>query len=83
MPFDMPVASRIPLGISPTVLCPTMRLKSLLTLGDTLLIGTEGGLFVYSFDADSLFRMSGPAFTSINALALGEDDGLWVRERRE
>jgi ligand-binding sensor domain-containing protein len=78
MPFNMPVASRIPLGISPTVLCPTMRLKSLLTLGDTLLIGTEGGLFGYSFNADSLFRMSGPAFTSINALALGEDDGLWV-----
>lgn len=78
MPFNMPAATLTPLGISPTIFCPAMKLKAMLTLGDTLLIGTEGGLFGYSFDADSLFRMSGPAFTSINALASGEKGSLWV-----
>ncbi|MBU8923210.1 MAG: hypothetical protein KOO63_15430, partial [Bacteroidales bacterium] len=78
MPFDMPVATQTPLGISTTVYCPAMELRALLTLGDMVLIGTEGGLFEYSVSADSVFRMSGPAFTSINAMAIDEKDGLWV-----
>lgn len=57
---------------------PAQRLQSLLFANDTLWIGTEGGLFAYVPDADSLLEIEGPMCGSVASIALDDDGTLWV-----
>ncbi len=53
-------------------------LKALLCDGDTLWIGTEGGLYAYCTSLDSVFSVSGPAVGSITSLEFDDSGTLWV-----
>lgn len=54
------------------------ELRSLLCDGDTVWIGTEGGLFAFDTVADTVFPVEGPFFTSVRALSLDNSGSLWV-----
>jgi ligand-binding sensor domain-containing protein len=58
--------------------CPTRRINDLLVTGDTLWIATEGGLFAYGLSEDSLVAVDGPRVGSINAVAMDDEEVLWV-----
>ena len=60
------------------VYAPAAAARALLTAGDSLWIGTEGGLFAWVFGADTLLHVPGPAFTAVNSLAFDERGALWV-----
>ncbi len=58
-------------------LCSSMDVRALAIDGDTLWIGTEGGLFAMSLALDVVEPVAGPASASIRALATGQG-ALWV-----
>lgn len=60
------------------VFAPTDRVGALLSVRDTLWIGTGGGLFFRAAGADTVIRAVGPVFTAVTSIARGDDDVLWV-----
>lgn len=61
-----------------TVFCPAQRLQSLLFANDTLWIGTEGGLFAYVAETDTILGIEGPMCGSVTSITQGDDGALWV-----
>ena len=61
--------------------CPTRRIQDLLVHGDTLWIGTEGGLFAYSLSEDSLALVEGPVAGSISTIAIDDEGAIWAGGR--
>ena len=59
----------------------TRRIHDLLVQGDTLWIGTGGGLFAYSFSEDSLMGVEGPIAGSIRTIAIDDEGMLWAGGR--
>lgn len=77
-PFDSRDATKGLQGLSTRVLAPAMQLRSVVSHSDTVWIGTEGGLFAWVSDIDSVFPVGGPPFTGVNAVAFDDDGALWV-----
>lgn len=61
--------------------CSARMVRDLLTVGDTLWIGTEGGLFAYCMSRDSIISVTVPLPGSIEAIALDDAGLLWVGGR--
>jgi ligand-binding sensor domain-containing protein len=61
--------------------CSARMVRDLLTVGDTLWIGTEGGLFAYSMSRDSVAPLLTPIPGSIEAIAVDDAGSLWVGGR--
>ncbi|MDZ7861129.1 MAG: two-component regulator propeller domain-containing protein [Candidatus Krumholzibacteriota bacterium] len=57
---------------------PSSRIRAMVTLNDTLWIGTEGGLFALDTLSDSLFAAQDFPFLSVRALAVDDYERLWV-----
>ncbi|MCD6378989.1 hypothetical protein J7M07_00910 [bacterium] len=57
---------------------PSNEIRTMITLYDTLWIGTEGGLFAWDSVNDSLFAIETFPFSSIRAIAVDDYDRLWV-----
>jgi ligand-binding sensor domain-containing protein len=55
--------------------------EDLLTVGDTLWIGTEGGLFAYCISRDSIIYVPTPLSGSIEAIAADDAGSLWIGGR--
>jgi len=61
-----------------------IRMFSLLETGDSLLVGTEKGLYVYKNSSMRLLNSNDPAFTSsINDLGAGIGGTIWAAARNE
>lgn len=61
-----------------TPYAPAVEIRTLVSAGDTLWIGTEGGLFAYSLSEDTVSAVPGPVCTSIRAIAFDDNGSLWV-----
>jgi len=61
--------------------CSARMVRDLLSIGDTLWIGTEGGLFAYSMSRDSITFVPAPLPGSIEAVAIDDAGSLWVGGR--
>ncbi len=57
---------------------PAQRVTALAAAGDTLWIGTDGGLFAYSVTEDSTAAVSGPVSRSVRSIAFDEKGALLV-----
>jgi ligand-binding sensor domain-containing protein len=64
--------------VTATAFGPARIVRALFHSGDTLWIGTEGGLFAYDAAGDSLSAISGPAFRAVTAIAIDDAGRLWV-----
>jgi ligand-binding sensor domain-containing protein len=58
--------------------CSAKEVRALTAMNDTLWIGTEGGLFSYSFLDHAVAAVSGPSSISVRALAVDDSGALWV-----
>jgi ligand-binding sensor domain-containing protein len=70
-------AGRTPTGVL-TDFGTARRLRTLLCAEDTLWIGTEGGLFAYVPESDTLFEVDVPLCGPVRSIAVDDDGGLWV-----
>ena len=61
--------------------CSARMVNDLLTVADTLWIGTEGGLFAYCMSQDSVVSVPVPLPGSIEAIAFDDAGSLWVGGR--
>jgi ligand-binding sensor domain-containing protein len=61
-----------------TTFGPARNLRTLHFANDTLWIGTEGGLFAYAPDADSIVEVKGAAYRSVAAVSVDDAGSLWV-----
>jgi len=57
---------------------PAREIRSIVSVGDTLWIGTEGGLFSYSVLVDTLVKVNGDFFPSIRVITVDDDGFLWI-----
>jgi len=61
-----------------TAFCSARDVRALAAQGDTLWIGTEGGLFAYGLADEALAAVAGPASLGVRAIAFDDAGGLWV-----
>ena len=61
--------------------CSAAMIQDMVTLGDTLWIGTEGGLFAYSMSLDSVAFVPSIITGSIEAIAVDDAGSLWIGGR--
>lgn len=61
--------------------CSARMVRDLLTVGDTLWVGTEGGLFAYCISQDSIAPVPVPLTGSIEAIAVDDAGSLWLGGR--
>ncbi len=61
--------------------CSARMIQDMFTLGDTLWIGTEGGLFAYSMSLDSVAPVQTVIKGSIEAIAADDAGSLWIGGR--
>lgn len=67
-----------PSGGRTSWLCSARDVRALALAGDTLWIGTEGGLFAMSLTIDAIEPVAGPASPSVRAIAVDGEGALWV-----
>jgi ligand-binding sensor domain-containing protein len=61
-----------------SALCSAKEVRALAVTGDTLWIGTEGGLFACRKNDSVIAPVSGPGSVSVRAIAIGDRGALWV-----
>lgn len=61
--------------------CSSRMVQNILTVGDTLWIGTEGGLFAYCMSRDSIAPVPTPLPGPIEAIAVDDAGSLWIGGR--
>lgn len=57
---------------------PARMLQDLFFANDTIWIGTEGGLFAYIPETDTIVGIEGPMCGSVSSIARDDDGALWV-----
>jgi ligand-binding sensor domain-containing protein len=60
---------------------PARRVYGLASSNDTLWIATEGGLFAYSLDEDSLISVNGPLSPAVHIVTFDDNGSLWTGGR--
>jgi ligand-binding sensor domain-containing protein len=61
-----------------TYFCSARAVRALAEQGDTLWIGTEGGLFTYTIPGRTARPVAGPSSLGVRALAFDDAGSLWV-----
>ena len=60
------------------VLMPAGGVRAILAAGDSIWVGTDGGLFIWVQGSDTVLTVKGARLSSVTSLAFGEGGEIWV-----